>query len=171
MLPDAFLSSSKCIYRNTRGFGMVDTYGCIYLKLKKASAKVLSFGGAQKYTCCRMLFSHSSKCISLGACARDKAFFTPPHFLARQVPPSSWSSSCLNCCWMGILHPLGLPVPLAWVRAHFDLAHLALRIRNLCFFWASPTGRMVSLDIKSSSYWQYSRAVLLSLVKEGSSLQ
>jgi len=48
--------------------------------LTKTSAKVLSFGGAQKYTCCRMLFSHSSKCISLGACARDKAFFTPPHF-------------------------------------------------------------------------------------------
>ena len=75
-----FSRSSKCICRNTRDFGMVDTYGCIYLKLKKASAKVLSFGGAQKYTCCRMLFSHSSKCISLGACARDKALFTPPHF-------------------------------------------------------------------------------------------
>ena len=70
---------SKCICCNTRDFGMVDAYGCIYLKLKKASAKVLSFGGAQRYTCCQMLFSHSSKRISLGACARDKAFFTPPH--------------------------------------------------------------------------------------------
>ena len=69
-----FSRSSKCICRNTRDFGMVDTYGCIYLKLKKASAKVLSFGGAQKYTCCRMLFSHSSKGISLGACARERPF-------------------------------------------------------------------------------------------------
>ena len=38
------------------------TYGCIYLK-KKTSAKVPGFGGAQKYICCRMLFSRSSKCI------------------------------------------------------------------------------------------------------------
>ena len=74
-----FSLSTKCICCNTRDFGMVDTYGCIYLKIKKASAEVPGFGGAQKYTCCRMLFSHSSKCISLGACARDKAFFTPPH--------------------------------------------------------------------------------------------
>jgi DNA-directed RNA polymerase subunit N (RpoN/RPB10) len=30
---------------------------------KKTSAKVPGFGGAQKYICCRMFFSRSSKCI------------------------------------------------------------------------------------------------------------
>ena len=59
---------NKCICCNTRDFGMVDTYGCIYLKIKKASAKVPGFGGAQKYICCRMLFSRSSKCSKCICC-------------------------------------------------------------------------------------------------------